>query len=173
MPWIWQLKDWPHFRWLPNLLFTEEQQFIESVSITIGSLRHLPDGEREGLNIALLERNALDTAAIEGETLDRSSVQSSLRKHLGLRHAFVPSKPREDGIAEMTANLYLDAASPLTHARLFDWHRMLMNGRRDIACIGSGSMPLPCRSFPVKSGMNACITKRHHRRTSLPRCKPL
>ncbi|HMN22245.1 MAG TPA: DUF4172 domain-containing protein [Ottowia sp.] len=90
MPWVWHLADWPHFRWCSSLLDAEERHFIEGVSITIGSLRHLPASERDDLAIALLERDALGTSAIEGELLDRDSVRSSLRKHLGLAAAASP-----------------------------------------------------------------------------------
>mgnify|MGYP003603717529 CR=1 FL=1 len=71
MPWTWQLKDWPNFRWRNGLLEQEERRFAEGVSVTIGSLRHLPASERDNLAIALLERDALGTSAIEGEQLRR------------------------------------------------------------------------------------------------------
>src|SRR3546814_20141480 len=35
------------------------------------------------------------------------------------------------------ADLYRRYAQPLTDEQLFDWHRMLMNGRRDLADIGA------------------------------------
>ena len=47
MPWIWQLMDWPRFRWQNGLLDEAERRFAEGVSVTIGSLRHLPADERE------------------------------------------------------------------------------------------------------------------------------
>lgn len=140
MPWNWQLPDWPDFRWQGRLIADAEQRFVEGVSVTIGSLRHLPAHEREGLAVALLERDALNTSAIEGELLDRDSVQSSLRKHLGLAQAPAAQwrgKPHEYGIAEMMADLYQHPASPLTHERLFAWHRMAMHGRRDLASVGT------------------------------------
>lgn len=139
MPWVWQLEDWPHFRSRSGLLDAEEQRFVEGVSITIGSLRHLPAGERDDLAIALLERDALGTSAIEGELLDRDSVQSSLRKHLGLAVAASPlarDRQREHGIAELMADLYQSPDTPLTEQRLFGWHRMLFHGRRDLASVG-------------------------------------
>ena len=122
MPWTWQLKDWPNFRWRNGLLEQEERRFAEGVSVTIGSLRHLPASERDNLAIALLERDALGTSAIEGEQLDRDSVQSSLRKHLGLAEALPPSarrSPREYGVAELMADLYQAPGAALTPERLF------------------------------------------------------
>ncbi|MFT3815326.1 MAG: Fic family protein [Acidovorax sp.] len=139
MPWIWQLTDWPGFRWQNGLLEPAERRFAEGVAVTVGSLRHLAAQEREGLAIALLERDALGTSAIEGEVLDRDSVQSSLRKHLGLAAADLPlarGRPREYGLAEMMADLYRAPDAALTHERLFAWHHMLMHGRRDLGQVG-------------------------------------
>ena len=139
MPWNWQLKEWPGFRWRSGLLDPQERRFAEGVSVTIGSLRHLAEDERESLTIALLERDALGTSAIEGEILDRGSVQSSLRKHLGLPAAPSPlahGKPREYGLAEMMADVYRAPDAALTHERLFAWHPMLMHGRRDLGPVG-------------------------------------
>ena len=139
MPWTWQLKDWPNFRWRNGLLEQEERRFAEGVSVTIGSLRHLPASERDNLAIALLERDALGTSAIEGEQLDRDSVQSSLRKHLGLAEALPPSarrSPREYGVAELMADLYQAPGAALTPERLFTWHRMLIQDRRDLDTVG-------------------------------------
>jgi Fic family protein len=45
-------------------------------------------------------------------------------------------KPAEQGVAEMIVQLYRSFDEPLTDTMLFDWHRMLMNGRRDIRNIG-------------------------------------
>jgi Fic family protein len=139
MLWIWQLKEWPRLRWQNGLLDKQERRFAEGVSVTIGSLRHLAVHERESLTIALLERDALGTSAIEGEILDRDSVQSSLRKHLGLSDAspqLSRGKPREYGLAEMMADLYRAPDAKLTNQRLFAWHHMLMHGRRDLGQIG-------------------------------------
>ena len=96
----------------------------------------LEQGDREELDIELLSRDALSTSAIEGEMLDRASVQSSLRKQLGLSPAPFKSRPAEAGLAEIMADLYRAPGSPLTHESLFAWHRMVTNGRRDLADIG-------------------------------------
>jgi Fic family protein len=136
MTWNWQLNGWPAFEWNAGILASEERRFIENAAVTIGARRHLEPVDRETLDIELLSRDALSTSAIEGEMLDRASVQSSLRKQLGLSSASVTSRPAEAGIAEIMADLYRSPASALTHGSLFAWHRMVMNGRRDIAEIG-------------------------------------
>lgn len=109
---------------------------MENAAIAVGAIRHLEKDDREEIVIELLSADALSTSAIEGEVLDRDSVQSSLRRQLGMSAAAFRSRPAEAGIAEMMADLYRHPLDPITEARLFEWHRMIMNGRRDIADIG-------------------------------------
>lgn len=136
MAWNWELAGWPKFEWDPELLRAREQAFVENAAITVGTIRHLGNSDREDVVIELLSSDALSTSAIEGEVLDRESVQSSLRRQLGMSGAALRSRPAEAGIAEMMADLYRHPLEPITEHRLFDWHRMVMNGRRDIADIG-------------------------------------
>lgn len=95
-----------------------------------------PD-EIDELRVSLLSNEALDTSKIEGEILDRDSVQSSIRKHLGLQADGRRSGPKETGASQMMVDLYRSYAEPLTEERLFSWHRMIMNGRIDLETIGS------------------------------------
>ena len=95
MRWNGQHAEWPDFRWQNRLIAEAEQRFVERISVTIGSLRHLSSNKREGLAVALLERDAMNTQA------------------------------QKYGIAEMMADLYQDPASPLTHEWLFAWHSRL------------------------------------------------
>src|SRR3546814_9589125 len=60
------------------------------------------------------------------------SVQSSLAKHMGFAADSRKANAAEAGAAELMANLYRTYADPLTDQMLFDWHAMLMNGRRDL-----------------------------------------
>jgi len=64
-----------------------------------GSIKHINDNEREQFNIRLMSGEALKTSQIEGEILDRDSVQSSIRKQLGLDGTARRSTPSETGIA--------------------------------------------------------------------------
>jgi Fic family protein len=80
--------------------------------------------------------DALATSAIEGEVLDRDSVQSSIRRQLGLAGDRRSVGAAEAGISEMMVSLFRSLADPLDHVALHAWHRMVMNGRRDLAAIG-------------------------------------
>ncbi len=45
-------------------------------------------------------------------------------------------RPAEQGVAEMTVDLFRSFATPLSKEMLFGWHRMLMSGRRDLTDVG-------------------------------------
>lgn len=135
--WNWQQDDWPNFRHAPSALKPLEDRFLHDSGLFLGAYVHMGEEDKLSLTIDLLADEAFKTSEIEGELLDRESVQSSIRRQLGLPTDRRPVKPAEAGIAEMTVDLYRNFQQPLTHAMLCEWHRMLMNGRRDIARIGN------------------------------------
>uniref|UniRef100_UPI0035C967F4 Fic family protein n=1 Tax=uncultured Sphingomonas sp. TaxID=158754 RepID=UPI0035C967F4 len=47
------------------------------------------------------------------------------------------SNPAEAGAAELMVDLYRGYSAPLNDQQLFNWHAMLMNGRRDLTAIGA------------------------------------
>ena len=79
----------------------------------------------------------MQTSAVEGEILDRLSVQSSLRRQLGLDPDSYPAEPREQGVAEMMVDVYSSFAEPLTNETLYRWHRMLLSHDRRLETIGA------------------------------------
>ena len=136
MPWNWTLPDWPNFRYDASVLEAFEQKFLLSSGEIVGAVHHVSQPDREQLRIELLSEEAMQTSAIEGEILDRLSVQSSLRRHMGLDPDSYPTKPREQGVAEMMVDLYSGFADPLDHETLFRWHRMLLSHDRRLETIG-------------------------------------
>ncbi len=104
-----------------------------------GALKHLPEADQEQLAVEVMSAEALMTSEIEGEILDRASVQSSLRRQLGLAADRRSVKPAEQGIAEMMIALCRTFDEPLSEAMLFSWHRQLTNGRRDLRNIEDGN----------------------------------
>lgn len=136
MSWNWQLPDWPDFTWEQARLTRPETLFAEGAGMMIGSSRHLDNASREFLVVDIMSHEALDTSAIEGEVLDRDSVQSSIRRQLGLAGDRRSAGPAEAGIAEMMVALYRSLADPLDRDTLHAWHRMVMNGRRDLEVVG-------------------------------------
>ncbi|MGD9691387.1 MAG: Fic family protein [Phycisphaerales bacterium] len=136
MAWNWQLPDWPSFDYDSSRLGRAEGAFLREAGVVIGSIRHLPEAERGLLTVELLGREAVTTSEIEGELLDRDSVQSSIRRQLGLAADNRRVRPAEQGVAEVMVDLYRSFAEPLTHETLFGWHRLLMKGRNDLSEVG-------------------------------------
>ena len=136
MPWNWTLPGWPDFRYDAAAIEPLERRFLLSSGEILGAVHHVSPPERDQLRIELLSDEAMQTSAIEGEILDRLSVQSSLRHHLGLAPDGYPSKPREQGVAEMMVDVYSGFAEPLCHETMFRWHRMLLSHDRRLETIG-------------------------------------
>lgn len=137
MLWNWQLSDWTQFTLDEARLRDAETRFLKGAGVVVGSMHHLDGEARHGIVVELISQEMVDSSAIEGEILDRISVQSSIARQLGFAADKRRSNPAEAGAAELMADLYRRYAEPLTNRLLFDWHKMLMNGRRDLAGIGS------------------------------------
>ncbi len=145
MAWNWQQPDWPNFSWDRGRLVTAEQEFLVGGGVLVGTVKHLETDERDQLTIEAMSTEAVTTSEIEGETLDRASVQSSIRKQLGLSTDNRRVRPAEQGIAEVMVDLYRSFAAPLSDETLFRWHRMLVGGRgnlRDVGRYRSGGEPM-------------------------------
>jgi Fic family protein len=136
MKWNWQQPSWPEFTWNPALLAKSEAQFLLEAGTYTGTVKHLGAPEREQLTVDAMSTEAVTTSEIEGEILDRDSVQSSIRRQLGLAADQRKVGPAELGTSELMVDLYRGYAQPLVHETLFSWHRMLTTGRRDLANIG-------------------------------------
>lgn len=136
MTWNWQRPDWPHFTWDKTRLAKAEEQFLLETGIFVGTVKHLGPDDHEQLTVEALSIEALTTSEIEGDILDRASVQSSIRKQLGLAADNRRVTPAEQGIGEMMVDLYRRFAEPLSDEMLFAWHNMLVQGRRDLRDIG-------------------------------------
>ena len=145
MGWNWQQPDWPGFTWDRSRLLAAEQRFLLGGGVLLGTVKHLADEDQEQLRIEAMSTEAVTTSEIEGEILDRASVQSSIRRQLGLATDNRRVRPGEQGIAEMMVDLYRSFPDPLSNETLFRWHRMVVSGRRDLADVGryrTGTEPM-------------------------------
>ncbi len=153
MRWNWQQPDWPEFRWRASRLAQAEERLLLDGGKFIGAVRHLSESEREVLAVEAMSDEALTTSRIEGEILDRASVQSSIRRELGLADSSdVAARPAERGIGEMMVDLFRHAAEPLSEATLFRWHRLIMRGRPDLRDVGryrTHAEPMQVISGPI------------------------
>lgn len=134
--WNWQRPDWPKFIWSSPRLALAEQQFLVGGGTFVGAIKHLDEEDRNQLTVEAMSTEALTTSEIEGEILDRASVQSSIQRQLGLAADNRRAAPAERGVSEMMVNLYTSFAKPLSDGMLFEWHRMLMGGRQNLADVG-------------------------------------
>src|SRR5215472_17313326 len=122
MTWNWQQPDWRKFHWKSSRLATAEQTFLVGGGTFVGAIEHLGEDDRNQLTVEAMSTEAVTTSEIEGEILDRASVQSSLRKQLGLATDGRRVGPAERGIAEMMVDLYRSFGEPLSEEMLFRWH---------------------------------------------------
>ena len=152
MLWTWQAPDWPIYRYQASALEKLEARFMHQSGVLRGSLAHVQSCDKAPLTIHWITEEAHQTSEIEGELLNRDSLQSSIRRHFGLAtdHRRIP--PAEAGIAEMMMELYQGHSAPVTHERLFSWHRSLTRSRGDLQEVGSyrsGGDPMQVVSGPI------------------------
>lgn len=136
MTWNWQKPEWPNFTWDSTPLVQSEERFKREMGVFVGTVKHLDSDTTQQLTVEAMSTEALTTSAIEGEILDRVSVQSSIRKQLGLAVDKRKVGQAEQGISEMMVDLYRHYDAPLSNEMLFDWHRMLVRDRHDLQDVG-------------------------------------
>jgi Fic family protein len=137
---IYELKDWPHFRWNEKRL----SKFLALVSLKQGRLI----GRMEGIGFKLRAEASLETltedvvksSEIEGEFLDSEQVRSSIARRLGMDIGGVTYPDRYvDGVVEMVLDATQCYDVPLTEERIFAWHSALFStGRSGMAKITVG-----------------------------------
>jgi Fic family protein len=137
---IYELKDWPHFRWNEKKL----SKSLALVSLKQGRLI----GRMEGIGFKLRAEASLETltedvvksSEIEGEFLDSEQVRSSIARRLGMDiGGFTHADRYVDGVVEMVLDATQCYDIPLTEERLFAWHSALFpTGRSGMAKITVG-----------------------------------
>lgn len=150
MTWNWEQPDWPNFTWNSDAIAELEAQFQLQSGIIIGSIKHLTQENKDILRVEMMTNEAVKTSEIENEILNRDSVQSSIRRDLGLDTDNKRIPPEERGISELMVDLCRNFCKPLTHPMLFDWHKMVTSGRNDLQDIGryrTGSMDVVSRTM--------------------------
>lgn len=136
MVWNWQQKKWPHFAYDRQVFDGFEKEFLHKAGMMHGSLKHVSIEDQENFIVDLISNEAFKTSEIEGEILNRDSLQSSIRKHFGLKADYRKIPPSEMGVSEMMVSLYQNYHAALDHQQLYGWHEMLTTGRRDLTDIG-------------------------------------
>ncbi len=123
---IWQKKQWPHFRWDPVALIGALSRCNFRRGQLLGRVASMGMAHSLEAQAEVLGAEVLETSAIEGKKLDPDSVRSSVARRLGLSHAGL-SKP--DRYTEGLVDVLLDATRnhhrPLTADRLHGWQAAL------------------------------------------------
>ena len=134
--WIWQRDDWPQITrgWaIPRA----EDSFLASANALRGHMARLDETAHKTLIVDALAWDGWATSAIEGEFLSRSSLQSSLRRRLGLPdEPGAPNGRREQGLAQMLLSTMETWRQPLTAEQMKEWQRTLCGHRMDLDVVG-------------------------------------
>ncbi|MFH1867769.1 MAG: Fic family protein [Candidatus Omnitrophota bacterium] len=126
MPYIWERKEWPNFKWQADKLINSLSRARLIQGELLSKVRSLGmDLSKESRSQILIEE-AVKTSAIEGVRLDKEAVRSSVAIRLGLPTAGLKPPDRN---AEGLIDVMLDAATyykkPLTAKRLKSWQAAL------------------------------------------------
>ena len=123
---IWELPDWPHFRWNSDLLLPFLQQAHLKQGRLLGRMERLGFDLRIRAELETVTEEALKSSEIEGEILNRASVRSSVARRLGVPEAGLgPVDRSADGIVQMVLDATKRFRERLTQERLFGWHAAL------------------------------------------------
>lgn len=136
MVWNWQQPDWAQFTFDDAALHGIETRFLRNAGYLQGALAHISGDQLTDLFVDVVSEEAFKTSEIEGEHLNRGSLQSSIRRNLGLAFDKFKPSPAEQGIADVMTKTYETFSDRLTEQTLFDWHKRVMSGNGTIKDIG-------------------------------------
>ncbi|MEI6166731.1 MAG: Fic family protein [bacterium] len=126
MPYIYEDRDWPNFKWDDALLAPALVEIRHRQGRLLGRMEALGFHLRDEAHLATLTVDIVKSAAIEGESLDAGEVRSSLARKLGMETGGTPLSSRHiEGVVEMMLDATQKYAEPLTQERLFSWHAAL------------------------------------------------
>lgn len=132
MIWNWEQKDWPNFSLDTKVLEPYEADFLHKSGMFLGAFTHIREDEKQDLLVNFISDEAVKTSAIEGEVLNRDSVQSSIRRNLGLASDLSRASLEEKGISEMMVDLYKTYHQVLSRDTLYDWDSLILYGKRGV-----------------------------------------
>lgn len=138
---VWELPDWPGFRWDQALLAIPLAQTRHEQGRLLGRMESLGLLLREQADLQTLTQDVVKSSEIEGENLDPDVVRSSIARRLGIDVGGLrPADRAVDGVVEMTLDATRKFDQPLTAERLFAWHACLFpTGRSGMRKIRVGA----------------------------------
>ena len=156
--WIWQREDWPQIT-RGYAMPEEEEAFLANANALRGHMAQLDETARNTLIVDALTWDGWATSAIEGEFLSRSSLQSSLRRRLGLpNQPHAPNGRREQGLAEMLLSTMENWQQPLTAETMKEWQWTLCGHRIDLDVVGEyRTNPEPMQVVSGRAGRSLTV----------------
>ncbi len=141
MAYIHERPGWPDFTWDSEAIAGSLAAVRHKQGKHLGKMEALGFELRTEASLIALTDEVVKSSAIEGENLNPKEVRSSIARKLGLDVAGLPEPGREvQGIVEMMLDATRNFDTPLTAARLFDWHAALFpTGRSGMTRITVGA----------------------------------
>lgn len=123
---IWQIEDWPKFRWNHEALLEPMSRLSRLHGLLNGRMSMLGFNEKSRSLLSNMTDDLVSSSEIEGVSLNPNSVRSSIARHLGIED---DGMLVEDHYVEGLVGVMLDAVrncrAKLTEERLFGWHAAL------------------------------------------------
>lgn len=140
MTYVYDLKDWPTFRWERERLADMLAVLRHRQGRLIGRMEGLGFGLRAEASLNTITEDVLKSSEIEGEILDRGQVRSSIARRLGMDvGGLLPADRYVEGVVEMMLDATQKFDAPLTIDRLYDWQAALFpTGRSGMSKIRVG-----------------------------------
>jgi len=137
---IWELPEWPHFRWDSSSLAQPLAEAHLKQGRFLGRMERLGFELRADAELLAVTEEAVKNAEIEGEHLNRASVRSSVARRLGLPDGGLgPEDRRVEGLVTMTLDATKHYAAAVTRDGLFAWHAALFpTGRSGLQAVTVG-----------------------------------
>ena len=141
MTYIHERPGWPDFTWDSEAMARALAAVRHKQGKHLGKMEALDFELRTEASLTALTDEVVKSSAIEGENLNPKEVRSSIARKLGLDVAGLAEPGREvQGIVEMMLDATRNFDTPLTAARLFDWHAALFpTGRSGMTRITVGA----------------------------------
>ena len=141
MTWIYADDHWPNFTWDSEKLAPKLADIRHRQGKLLGRMEALGFDLKQEATLNTLTADVIKSSAIEGELLSPDEVRSSIARRLGIDVAGpVPASRDVEGIVEMMLDATQRSKTPLTAARLFNWHAALFpTGRSGMVAITVGA----------------------------------
>lgn len=133
MKYNWQHSDWPHFKYEVEAINSLILAFAEDTGEINGIIQGLSEELKLETLIELMLSESMKTSAIEGEFISREDIYSSIKNKMGLNETLVNVKDkRAERVTQLMIEVKKSYASQLDEHMLLNWHRLLMEGSRNI-----------------------------------------